>query len=55
MCESCRRCDREKNHDAEKKRTEKEGVTHTKLDAVFYSQNGNIGQKYNREMGLAET
>ncbi len=57
LCESCRRCDhgKKKNHDAEKKRIERERVTHTKSDAVFYSQNEKIGRKYKRAIGLAET
>ena len=57
LCESCRRCDygKKKNHDAEKKHTAREGVTHTKLDALFYYQNEKIGRKYKRAMELAET
>ena len=39
LCENRRRCDhgKEKNHDAENKHTEMERVTHSWLDAVFYS------------------
>jgi hypothetical protein len=50
-------CDQEKkkNHDGEKKRTERERAAHTKLDEVFCPQNGKIGRKYKRAMGLAET
>jgi hypothetical protein len=38
LCESRRRCDhgKEKNHDAENKRTEMERVTHSSLDVVFH-------------------